>query len=162
MEAGLPVRPSKSLPSAFWDICDILHDFESFFSDNPITDEIPITIDLEWCTPKLRALVDILLAHRSPTFQGIVFVEQRQIAGVLAKVLPAISQLKGVIRSAALVGQGVGLDGVSKATGDNQVDAVGQFRRGDINLRSYFDFLLVIGINFYIISRRYISCRGRP
>jgi endoribonuclease Dicer len=161
MVTELPIRPSKSLPSAFWDIRDILSDFESFFSDKLITNEIPKPVHLEWCTPKIRALVDILLAHHSPTFQGIVFVEQRQIAAILAKVLPAIPQLKGVIRSASLVGQGVGLDGISKGTGNNQGDVVGQFRKGDINLRSYLDSLLVSGIHFCVSSHRHISCGGR-
>jgi endoribonuclease Dicer len=137
MEGGLSVQlSSKLLPSAFWETQDILLDFESFFSDGTVTNDIPISVDLEWCTPKIRVLVDILLAHYSPSFQGIVFVEQRQVAAILAKILPAISQLKGIIRSASLVGQGVGLEGPPKATIDNQGDAVKQFRKGDINLRS--------------------------
>lgn len=124
----------RSLPSAFWVIRDILMDFENFFSDGSIANDIPILVDLEWCTPKIRTLVDILLAHYSPTFQGIVFVEQRQVAAVLAKILPAIPQLKGVIRCASLVGQGVGLEGIPKTTGNNQGIVVEQFRNGDINL----------------------------
>ena len=138
MERGLSFQlSSKLLPLAFWEIRDILLDFESFFSDHTITNDIPISVNLEWCTPKIRELVDTLLAHYSPSFQGIIFVEQRQVAAILAKILPTISQLNGIIRSAALVGQGVGLEGISKATANNQGDAVKQFRKGDINLRSY-------------------------
>jgi endoribonuclease Dicer len=144
----------KSLPPAFWEIRDIFLDFESFFSD-----DIPIPINLEWCTPKVRVLVDVLLAHRSPTFQGIVFVEQRQTAAILARILPAIPQLNGVIRSASLVGQGVGLDGVSKPTGNNQGDAVKQFRNGDINLRSYIHLVLTLWCSL-LSSHCHVGCRG--
>jgi endoribonuclease Dicer len=136
MEGGLSFQTSsKSLPAAFWTVRDILVDFKSFFTDESVTNDLPIPIRLDWCTPKMRVLVDTLLAHHSPTFQGIVFVEQRQVAAVLAKILPAIPQLKGIIRSSSLIGQGVGLEGISKAVGSNQSDAVKQFRAGRINLR---------------------------
>ena len=152
METDLSFRASnsKSLPSAFWEIRDILTDFESFFSDGSITNDIPIPVNLEWCAPKIRVLVDILLAHHSPTFQGIVFVEQRQVAAVLAKILPAIPQLKGAIRSAFIVGQGIGLEGTSKTTSSNQGDAVKQFSKGDINLRSYSLFCFCMWCSFGI------------
>jgi endoribonuclease Dicer len=155
METGLSLQASKLLPSAFWEIRDILIDYESFFSDGSITNDIPISVNLEWCTPKIRVLVDILLAHYSHSFQGIVFVEQRQVAAILAKILPAISQLKGIIRSASLVGQGVGLEGISK-TSSNQGDAVKQFRKGDINLRSCLHLFLQCGIHiaFKSLPRR--------
>ena len=133
---------SKLIPSAFWDICDIIIDFESFFPNGSATDVIPIPISLEWCSPKVRVLTDILLAHHSPDFQGIIFVEQRQVAACLARVLPAIPQLKGIIRSASLVGQGIGLEGISKATGSNLGDPVGLFRNGDLNLRQPLQPLL--------------------
>jgi endoribonuclease Dicer len=145
MEGVLSFQPSsKSLPLTFWEIRDIVLNFESFFSDKSIRNDIPIPVTLEWCSPKIRVLVDVLLAYHSPTFQGIIFVEQRQIAAILAKILPVIPKLKGLIRSASLVGQGVGPDGRSKTTGSNQGDAVKQFRKGDINLRSCLHLLFTM------------------
>ena len=160
MERGLSFQASsKLLPSAFWEIRDILLDFESFFSDGTIANDIPIVVSLEWCTPKIRVLVDILLAHYSPSFHGIVFVEQRQIAAILAKILPTIPQLKGIIRSASLVGQGVGLEGISKATTNNQGDAVKQFRKGEINLRSCLHPSLPCDVVFISLSSHcHIGC----
>lgn len=150
-EAGLSFQTSsKPLPAAFWTVRDIIVDFESFFADeSTITNDLPIPVRLEWCTPKIGVLVDTLLANHSPTFQGIVFVEQRQVAAILAKILPAIPQLKGIIRSSSLVGQGTGLEGVSKAGGSNQSDAVKEFRAGRINLRLCHCFSLKYGVDLF-------------
>jgi endoribonuclease Dicer len=45
-------------------------------------------LEPEWLSPKLRVLVTILVERRSSSFQGIIFVEQRQIASTLAWILP--------------------------------------------------------------------------
>ncbi|KAF9009493.1 type III restriction enzyme [Cyathus striatus] len=124
---------AKTLPADFFDIEDIVSGYESFFvcPTNPL--ELPIAVPLEWCTPKLRELVNILLAYRSETFQAIIFVEQRQVAACLSKVLPYIPELTGVVRSAYLVGQGASNDGVSR-TDLFQGDAVKLFREGKVNI----------------------------
>jgi endoribonuclease Dicer len=128
-------------PSDLIAVQEILFDFEAFYSDGSEHNHIPISVPLHWCSPKVRILVDILLAYHSPTFQGIVFVEQRQVAVCLAKILCAIPELEGIIRSASLVGQGVGSDGLAKAMSNSQGNAVELFRKGDINLRSSFNCL---------------------
>ena len=127
---------SKPLPPELTEIEEILTDYQPFFihSSDPIT--LPIPIPLQWCSPKIQILVDVLLAHHSPTFHGIIFVEQRQVAVCLAKVLPCIPELKDFIRCAELVGQGVNSEGISNGVGFNvQQDAVKLFRHGSINLR---------------------------
>lgn len=126
----------SSPPSDFFAVQDILLDFEPFFTDGSEQNNIPISVPLHWCSPKVRTLVGILLAYHSPTFQGIIFVEQRQVAACLSKILCTIPELKGLIRSASLVGQGVGNDGIAKVMPGGQGNAVESFRKGAINLRS--------------------------
>ncbi|KAK0458512.1 P-loop containing nucleoside triphosphate hydrolase protein [Desarmillaria tabescens] len=125
----------KELPAEVYHIAEILLDFQSFFilESNPTCSPLPIP--LEWCTPKIKTLVDVILAHHSSTFQGIVFVEQRQTAMCLAKLLPNIPQLNGLVRCADLVGHGVNSEGVSKdITTANQGEVVKSFRAKEINL----------------------------
>jgi len=114
----------------------IISDFRLFFEDGSSPARIPLSISLEWCSPKIRVLVDILVEYRSPTFQGIVFVEQRQIATCLAQLLPCIPQIKDFILCAELIGQGNSDDGLAKGMGlKDQHDAVKLFRNKKINLR---------------------------
>ncbi|KAK0185901.1 P-loop containing nucleoside triphosphate hydrolase protein [Armillaria mellea] len=125
----------KELPSEIYHVAEILLDFQSFFilESNPICS--PLSIPLEWCTPKIKSLVDVILAHHSSTFQGIIFVEQRQTAMCLAKLLPNLPQLNGLVRCANLVGHGVNSEGVSKdITTGNQGEVVKLFRTKEINL----------------------------
>ncbi|KAF9466235.1 hypothetical protein BDZ94DRAFT_1212870 [Collybia nuda] len=129
---SLPVL--TPLPPDFFVVQDILLDFEPFFTDGSEHDYPPVPVPLHWCSPKVQVLVDILLAYHSSTFQGIVFVEQRQIAASLARILCAIPELKGIIKSMALVGQGVGNDGIVKATPGGQSNALNMFRERKINL----------------------------
>ncbi|KAJ7702228.1 hypothetical protein B0H17DRAFT_1167119 [Mycena rosella] len=112
---------AHSLSAEVQEIQDILAGYDHFF-----TGSLPVSLD--WCSPKIGALVEILLAHgKSSTFQGIIFVEQRQVAVCLAKVLPCIPALSGFVRCGELVGSG---DGVSK----NVPSTVQAFREGSINL----------------------------
>ena len=126
---------SSKLP-VLLEIDSILSDFQPFFEDNCIPPKIPFVIGLEWCSPKLKALVDVLVEYHSPTFQGIVFVEQRQVATCLARVLPCISELKGIIQCAELVGQPSTENCLVKGTAyKNHRDIVRSFRQKSINLR---------------------------
>ena len=121
-------------------ICDIIFDFETFFSDAGNPNVIPIPLPDTWCTPKLVALKDILIEFYTPSFQVIIFVEQRQVAACLSKALSAMPELKDRIRSAHLVGQGLNVDGVSKTTNAYHGDAIGSFRKGKVNVRACFCF----------------------
>ncbi|KAG7453028.1 P-loop containing nucleoside triphosphate hydrolase protein [Guyanagaster necrorhizus] len=126
---------AKELPAEVYYIAEILLDFQSFFilESNPTCSPLPIP--LEWCTPKIKTLVDVILAHHSSTFQGIIFVEQRQTAMCLAKLLPNISQLSGLVRCADLVGHGDNSEGVSKdIMTANQGEIIKLFRAKEINL----------------------------
>ncbi|KAG9318230.1 hypothetical protein JVU11DRAFT_311 [Chiua virens] len=150
-----PMHNSKpAIPVALEQIDSILSDFKLFFED-PSTSPpvVPIPVPLAWCTPKVKALTEVLLAYHTPTFHGIVFVEQRQVAACLAKVLSKIPELRGRIRCAELVGHGGGHGSRSKggsnsnlASGVNvkgmglarQQDTVRSFRKsyeeGGLNL----------------------------
>jgi endoribonuclease Dicer len=144
---------SKPLPEDLFLILDIIDDFKSFFPSNMKSPLIPISVTLDWCTPKVKILVDILLGHytRSSAFQGIIFVEQRQIASTLAKVLQVIPELSGKIKCAFIVGEGVNSDGVSKQTDRFHGNPLELFRKRSINIRtsnnfSFLEFLDLINL----------------
>lgn len=114
----------------------ILSEYQPFFADQ--SDDVPIPIPLHWCTPKIQVLVDILRESAESSFQGIIFVEQRQVASCLAKMLPQIPELQGLIRCAELVGHGGQNSGNMQARGmglARQQDVVQSFRDKEINLR---------------------------
>lgn len=141
MDFVVPLATShKSLPAEIFEVLEVLADFSDFFP-HP-TDSEALSVSLDWCTPKVRVVVDVLLTEksRSPSFQGIIFVEQRQVAACLARVLPCIPELKGQgITCAYLVGSGTGSDGLSGFKGimggRPAKDAVKLFREGAVNLR---------------------------
>ena len=97
---------------------------------------VPWAFGSGWYAPKVKVLVDTLLAHYTEQFQGIVFVEQRHIATCLAKLLARIPELRGLIRCAECVGHG-GQGDVGPADGMRdwrQRAIVSSFREGKINL----------------------------
>ncbi|KAK7049438.1 Dicer-like protein 1 [Paramarasmius palmivorus] len=115
-------------------VIDILFEYETFFELSPTS-----TVPREWCTPKIKTLVDVLLAHYRPTFQGIVFVEQRQVATCLARVLPYISELEGKVKCGDFLGTGGGGDSEESLRGTLKYGSDGKdvlklFREGEINL----------------------------
>ncbi|KAJ3566679.1 hypothetical protein NP233_g6850 [Leucocoprinus birnbaumii] len=125
---------SKKAPEELAIVRDIISEFEAFFWKEGNPNVVPIVVPGTWCTPKLNALKEILLEFYTPTFQAIVFVEQRQVAACLSKTLPAIPELKNKIHSAHLVGQGANVDGVSKTTDSYHGDPIEAFRRGRVNV----------------------------
>jgi endoribonuclease Dicer len=122
----------------------ILDDFSPFFEGSPGLGESHMTVLPEWYSPKVHALAEILLEHYTPTFQGIVFVEQRQIAICLARLLPLLPSLKGVIRCADLVGQGGPPDTLRAMGTQSQAAIVRSFREKHINLRERDAFSSVL------------------
>ncbi|KAK2460667.1 hypothetical protein APHAL10511_007137 [Amanita phalloides] len=113
-------------------IQDILQGFSDFFPKDP-QESISLSVPLSWCTPKVKALVEVLLSHYSGSFQSIIFVEQRQVAACLARLLPAIPELSGKIRSGHFVGEGVNSEGLSSSMGANIFNSLKAFRNGEIN-----------------------------
>ena len=67
-------------------------------------------------------------------FQGIIFVEQRQVASTLGRLPESVSELQGTIRCTHLVGQGINSEGVSRHFDRYQGDAVKLFRDKEINI----------------------------
>jgi endoribonuclease Dicer len=121
-----------SLPPDLLHIQSILLDFELFFPDDHSTTDA----SLDCCTPKVKELVDILKNHVTPTFQGIVFVEQRHIAICLAILLSSLPELKGLVKCQYLLGGGTRNEGISMV-GPKPGEVVKLFRDKEINLREY-------------------------
>ncbi|THH08707.1 hypothetical protein EW145_g2529 [Phellinidium pouzarii] len=99
---------------------------------NRIGDVLPS----EWLSPKVLAVVNVLLEHKCEDFQGIIFVDQRQIASTLSWVLPRVMGTRGWIRCGELMGHGDTTNSESsKGMGINaQKDVVRSFRIGELNL----------------------------
>ncbi|KAF9484901.1 hypothetical protein BDN70DRAFT_871881 [Pholiota conissans] len=138
---GMDIIPSSGLqpkpfPEDLFLILDILEGFKSFFPPDMKSPDIPISVDLDWCTPKVKVLVNILLNHYtlSPDFQGIIFVEQRQVASTLAKILQVIPELSGKIKCSFIVGEGVSSDGASKQKERSSRNPIELFRKRVINI----------------------------
>ncbi|KAF8610458.1 hypothetical protein BDV93DRAFT_430981 [Ceratobasidium sp. AG-I] len=90
-----------------------------------------------WLTPKLHMLIQVLHAHFGPDFNAIIFVEQRQVATILAWLLPLIPALQGWLKAAALVGHGETGGATFEGSGmahAAQRSIVQDFRSGATNL----------------------------
>lgn len=129
MDIDCSQRQAAAAVQELLDMNEIICEYAPFF-DDPLPSIIPSS-----CSPKVSELVSILLSHISTCtnqLQGIIFVEQRQVASCLAKILPSVPELKQRgIRCAELVGQGSD-SGVG--TGKGQSGVVKAFREGEINL----------------------------
>lgn len=123
----------KEIPSELFDIADVLVDYQAYFTKMDDPSSLPSSVSLDWCTPKVRMLAEVLRDHHSPTFQGIIFVEQRQIATYLAKILPHIPKLNGIVKCGSFVGGVATSERVSSDGGQEQVARA--FREKKINLR---------------------------
>ncbi|PCH38586.1 hypothetical protein WOLCODRAFT_88179 [Wolfiporia cocos MD-104 SS10] len=133
----IPRMPVIELPPHIEDLQDALTEYKSLFEDEKNPDIVPITVHLRWCSPKVRALIDILFAHYTADFQGIVFVEQRHVAACLSMMLPRVPQLSHLIRSGQLIGHGATTLAKSQVRGmalRTQQDIVRLFREKQINL----------------------------
>jgi endoribonuclease Dicer len=118
-------------------VLEILKDFKAFFPSDASSHDIPIPVNLDWCTPKVKVLVDLLVEFgtKCPAFQCVIFVEQRQIASTLSKLLQAIPELNSWIKTAFLVGQGTNTEGLLRSTDQYSGDPVKMFKDGLINVR---------------------------
>jgi endoribonuclease Dicer len=103
-------------------------------------DDVNTLIDQNWCSPKVTALVDILLAHHKKEFQGIAFVEQRHTAACLARMIPRLPKANGRLKCAELIGHNSGNPGKSLQGMPTRLqrDVVQMFRDREVNLRVYF------------------------
>lgn len=145
MEDGIVVEDfSTPIPDDVKELQSILREYRPFFEDE--SGDVPIPIPLAWCTPKIRLLVEILRESAQKPFQGIVFVEQRQVCGCLGKMLNQIVELQGMIRCGELVGHGgVHSGGSAQARGmglAKQQDILQSFRDKEINLRALYFFFI--------------------
>lgn len=126
-------RPVKNVPKDIFYIFDILKDFEAFFPESSPSSEASITL-ADWYTPKVHKLVDILKEYYTPTFQCIIFVEQRQDALCLARLLQSIPNLMGQVRCGYLMGNGANNEGVLKVADRLYGDPIKSFRERQINI----------------------------
>ncbi|KAJ6546986.1 hypothetical protein B0H19DRAFT_1163345 [Mycena capillaripes] len=119
-------RSSPSIMAEMVQIQEILAGYDYLSASSPVC--------LEWCSPKITALVEILLSHKSQPMQCIIFVEQRQVAACLAKLLPCVPALSDGVRCAQLVGQGDSTEGFSKTLDQTAQSTLQSFREGRIDL----------------------------
>ena len=111
-------------------MAEALHDFLDITTFNETE-----TIPQEWLSPKLHRLVSVLLENRSADFQGIIFVEQRQVATTLAWILPRIPELRGWIKAGPLIGHSSGSSAKSQGMVDKkQRELLKMFRNRECNL----------------------------
>ena len=136
-EEATPGKISLEHAHCLLAIEDILTDYEPYFSDLAASD---VLLD-DWFSPKVHALVDVLLEQDLATSRGIVFVDQRQVALCLAIVLPRLSRLQGGVRCASFIGQNPSIDGQNpgidgpKAIGSQRGvarEGTGEAARGDV------------------------------
>ncbi|KAH8114247.1 hypothetical protein DFH11DRAFT_1596751 [Phellopilus nigrolimitatus] len=109
----------------------VLSTFEACLSSD--IDPLP----MDWLSPKLRAAINTLVKYRTETFQGIIFVDQRQVATALSWVLRRVATTKDWIRCYELMGHGDGgatSDTLKGMTLKEQNDVVRAFRSGELNL----------------------------
>ncbi|KAA1477124.1 hypothetical protein DENSPDRAFT_571422 [Dentipellis sp. KUC8613] len=135
--SSLVSSASESVTSPYHELHNVLSEYEPFYQDAVDEATLPsaCSFSLEWCTPKLQALVETVLSHYKPEFQAIVFVDQRHIAATLAKVISRIPQLKDTIRCSECVGHGNDDFGAYDGMGDSkQREVVRAFRSGKLNL----------------------------
>ena len=95
-------------------------------------------LDPSWCTPKVTALVSILLANYHEKFQSIVFVEQRHVATSLAELINRLPNAAGRLRCAVLLGHGATDNSIASIRGMPtrvQGDVVQMFRKREVNVR---------------------------
>lgn len=129
----VPSKPLKDVPKDIFEISEILRDFEAFFPEHFPSSQPSITRP-DWYTPKVHKLIDILKEYYTPTFQCIIFVEQRQDALCLARLLQSIPNLMGYIRCGYLMGTGANNEGVLKMTDRLYGDPIKSFRERQINI----------------------------
>ncbi|KAH9918392.1 uncharacterized protein BXZ73DRAFT_92224 [Epithele typhae] len=114
----------------------VLQDFRSFFA--PAEGEPQIEVPFTWCSPKVKALTEVLFRRHTPDFQGIVFVEQRHVASCLATILERMPMLAHIIKTEQLIGHGAAASNKSQQSkgmaSTGQEDTVKMFREKKINL----------------------------
>jgi len=130
---SIDITSVKPLPIEMFDLLDIIDDFAPFYE---LYEALSIDVPLEWCSPKVVAVVDIIKAHQTKNFQCIIFVEQRQVAATLSTALNAIPELQGVVRCGHLFGNGIHSE-ANMAIYGTKMDAIQLFGEKKINVRKF-------------------------
>lgn len=114
---------------------DVLQEHELYFS-TPIFHPLLWPFSVEWISPRLQKLVDLLIAKHTPTLKGMVFVQERHTAVFMAEILNRTPVLQNLVKSRYLVGigQGSGEIGGRTMSASEQRRVVEAFRGGDTNL----------------------------
>jgi endoribonuclease Dicer len=126
-----PIDPALQL------LVNIIDDFSPFFDFRYKGADLPAPweFSLAWCTPKIAMLVDLLLKYHADSMKGIIFVDQRHVALLLAAILSRVPELHGRIQAGAIVGQGEN-DSAGASMGASVQHAIlRDFREGKINIR---------------------------
>ena len=153
-------KPVKNIPKDVFDISDILKDFEAFFPGDFPSSKVLITL-ADWYTPKVHKLIDILKEYYTPTFQCIIFVEQRQDALCLARLLQSIPDLMEYIRCGYLTGNGANNEGVLKMADRLYGDPIKAFRERQINICMFSCLVyILLQLIFYAVIATAVAEEG--
>ncbi|KAF2497347.1 P-loop containing nucleoside triphosphate hydrolase protein [Lophium mytilinum] len=91
-----------------------------------------------YCTPKVQALIDALVAQSSTNFRGIIFAEQRATVAVLGQLLSEHPRTRDVFRIGTFVGTSTSskrkMNLADLAEPRLQQQVLEDFREGDRNL----------------------------
>lgn len=132
--------------------------------DQHLEDVAGRILDPTWCTPKVLALVDILLANFHDNFQSIVFVEQRHVATSLAALINRLPNAIGRLRCAVLLGHGATDNSTASIKGMPtrvQGDVVQLFRKREVNIRERTTDRSLQSSYQLLCSVGHIRCGGR-
>ncbi|KAF2803659.1 P-loop containing nucleoside triphosphate hydrolase protein [Mytilinidion resinicola] len=107
--------------------------------EKALVESVPVLSPVgQYCTPKVQALVDTLVAESNPDFRGIVFAEQRATVAVLGQLLSEHTRTKDAFRIGTFVGTSISskrkMNLADLAEPRLQQQVLEKFRDGDKNL----------------------------
>lgn len=126
---------SPALDACFHALLDVLHEHDDYFTPSVFRPPLwPFSV--EWISPRLKSLIDLIVAKHTPVLKGMIFVQERHTAVFMTEILNRTPALQGLIRARYLVGigQGSGEIGGRTMSASEQRRVVEGFRGGDTNL----------------------------
>ncbi|KZV70597.1 P-loop containing nucleoside triphosphate hydrolase protein [Peniophora sp. CONT] len=127
--------PTPVIDECLYALHDVLREHDHYFS-SPVFRAPLWPFSIEWISPRLQNLVDLLIAKHTPALKGMIFVQERHTAVFMTEILNRTPALQDLIKARYLVGigQGSGEIGGRTMSASEQRRVVEAFRGGDTNL----------------------------